>query len=249
MSFIQDWDSGGTWDSGLEWDVNVGPSPGTVAAWISDITSEHISKPKFVSMVSATLQALADNIALLQSMPGLFDLDVAAGAQLDVCGQWIGLTRYITTPLTGVFFSWDVDGQGWREGSWSADVNQTELVELPDLQYRTLLYARVAANHWNGSIPGAYAVWNAAFAATDYGVLIQDLQGMHMCMALTGPVPDAVTLAMFTGGYLSLKPAAVRIDKYYTPVVNDAPYFAYGVANDNLAGWGSGYWGVASPGN
>jgi hypothetical protein len=64
-----------------------------------------------------------------------------------------------------------------------------------------------------------------------------------MALALTGPVPDAVTLALFTGGYLDIKPAGVRINDYFTPVVPNTPYFGYGVENSNISGWGVGYWG------
>jgi hypothetical protein len=72
---------------------------------------------------------------------------------------------------------------------------------------------------------------------------------MHMAMALTGPIPDVVTQALFIGGYFDLKPAGVRIDKYYLPAEPNVPYFGFGVNNDNIAGWGIGYWGATSPGH
>jgi Protein of unknown function (DUF2612) len=249
---ISTWDSGlplADWDSGLQWDINTGPSLGTVAGWLALVTSEHASKPNYMAMLAATFQPLADNIAILESIPGAFDLDTAVGSQLDTDGQWIGIGRNINTPLSGVFFSWDVAGLGWGEGNWTPGINTTQLITLPDAQYRNLLYAKVAANHWDGSIPGAYKVFNLAFQGTGFGVLIQDLQGMHMSFALTGPVPDAVTQALFTSGYFNLKPAGVHIDKYYLPPVSNVPYFGFGVENDNIAGWGVGYWGVTAPGS
>ena len=251
MSFVDTWDSGqpgANWDTGLQWDVNVGPSVGDVSAWVNLITSEHRSQPNFVLMVSSTLQPLADIIAVLSSMPGLYDLDTAVGSQLDADGVWVGVGRSIAVPLSGVFFSWDTVGLGWSQGNWTPGINVNELILLPDTQYRTLLYARIAANHWDGSVPQAYQIWNMIFSGTGFGILIQDLQGMNMTLALTGPVPDAVTRALFTGGYLNLKPAGVRINRYYTPAQDNVPYFGWGVANDNIAGWDLGYWGVSSPG-
>jgi hypothetical protein len=250
--FISEWDSGlplSDWDSGLQWDINVGPSYGTVASWLALVTSEHASKPNFMAMLAATLQPLADIIAIMQSVPAAYDLDLAVGVQLDADGEWIGLSREITTPLTGVFFSWNTVGLGWGQADWTSSIHETELITLPDAQYRTLLYAKIAANHWDGSIPGAYAVFNTIFAGTGFGVLIQDLQGMHMAMALTGPVPDAVTRALFTGGYFDLRPAGVRMDKYYLPPVSNVPYFGFGVENASIAGWGVGYWGDTAPGH
>lgn len=237
------------WDSGLQWDVNVGPSFGSIASWLALVTSEHASKPKFMAMLAATLQPLADNIAILESIPAAYDLDAAVGVQLDTDGQWIGIGRNITTPLTGVFFSWATPGLGWGQANWAASIHETQLTRLPDVQYRTLLYAKIAANHWDGTIPGAYKVFNSIFQGTGFGVLIQDLQGMHMAMALTGPIPDAVTQALFTNGYFNLKPAAVRMDKYYLPPAPNVPYFGFGVENSSIAGWGVGYWGVTAPGN
>lgn len=249
---ITTWDSGqplASWDAGLSWDINLGPSLGSILSWMALITSEHASKPKFTSMVAATLQPLADNIAVLQSIPGLYDIDKAVGVQLDTDGEWVGISRNITIPLTGVFFSWATAGLGWDEGNWIPNIGATQLTSLPDPQYRTLLYAKIAANHWDGTIPGAYAVFNTIFAGTGYGVLIQDLQHMHMVMALTGPIPDAVTASLFTNGYFNLKPAGVQIDKYYLPPVPNVPYFGWDVENENISGWGVGYWGVTAPGN
>lgn len=202
-----------------------------------------------MAMLTVTFQPIADNIAILQSIPAAYDIDFALGVQLDTVGTWVGISRNITTPLSGVFFSWDVAGLGWDEGNWIPSINATQLVSLPDSQYRTLLYAKIAANHWDGTIPGAYTVFSTVFQGTGFGVLIQDLQHMHMSMALTGPIPDAVTQALFTGGYFNLKPAGVRIDKYYLPPVSNVPYFGWGVENENISGWGVGYWGVTAPGN
>jgi hypothetical protein len=202
-----------------------------------------------MEMLEATLQPLADIIAILESIPASYDVDDAVGVQLDTVGQWVGIGRNITTPLSGVFFSWATPGLGWDQGNWIPGINATQLTALPDPQYRTLLYAKIAANHWDGTVPGAYAVFDIVFRGTGFGVLIQDLQHMHMSFALTGPVPDAVTQALFTLGYFNLKPAGVRIDKYYLPPVSNVPYFGFGVENAHIAGWGVGYWGVTAPGN
>lgn len=251
MTFIDRFDTGepgAQYDVGLQWDVNVGPNPGNVQPYLDLITSEHNQRPKFMAMVQAVMQAYADIIAVMMTIPALFDLDDAVGVQLDVIGEWVGVTRNVKVPITGVFFSWDVVGLGWAEGSWADSSSPSELVVLPDAAYRTLLRARIAANHWDGTIPGVYEVWDTMFAGTGFGILIQDEGHMHMIMALTGPVPDAVTLALFEGGYLNLKPAGVRISKYYTPAIPSTPYFGWGVENSSISGWGVGAWGVTSAG-
>lgn len=247
---VQNWDTnqaGATWDSGLSWDVNVGPALGDTSKYLSLITSEHNQKPKFMTMVQNVVQSIADNIFVLNGMQVLFDVDTAIGDQLDIVGQWIGDTRNIAVPLTGIYFSFDTVGLGFNQGTWYSAFNPvTGIVMLSDEAFRTLLRARIANNAWDGTIPGAYAVWNTAFSGTGIGVLIQDLENMHMIMALIGPVPDAVTLALFKGGYLNIKPAGVKIDAYLTPTVPNAPYFGFDVENLSIAGFDIGAWGNAS---
>lgn len=212
-------------------------------------TSEYRNQPNFMAVLAALIQGQADNIALLQNMYASFDLDVAVGVQEDVLGQWIGVSRYIEVPLTGVYFSFDTLGLGFDQGTWwNPDEPLDALTTLPDDAYRTLLKARVVANQWNGSIPNAYEAWDTLFAGTGTSILIQDNDNMSMTYALTGPIPDALTLALFEGGYLNLKPAGVRIDDFVTPSVPDTPYFGFDVENLSIAGFDVGAWGTLSPG-
>jgi len=247
MSYVDSWDEGGRWDSGLQWDVNVGPNLGDVTPYLDRITSEHRSKPKFIAMVGGVLQPLADSQGLLNTLIALYDLDVAVGVQLDVIGKWIGQSRNLSVPLTGVYFSFDTAGVGFDQGTWHGPFDPVnDVVTLPDDAYRTLLRATIAANGWDGTIGGAYAAWNILFAGTGFGILIQDLGDMHMLFGLTGPLPDAVTVALLEGGYLSLKPAGVQVDAYLTPSVPDTPYFGFDAENTNVAGFDTGAWGLVA---
>jgi hypothetical protein len=227
--------------------VNVGPSLGDVTPYTSLITSKHNQKPKFMDMVANVAQPFADNVAVVQSLYQKFDIDVAVGDQLDKVGEWIGASRQISVPLTGVYFSLDDPLLGFDQGVWFNSFNPVSGVTfLDDEGYRTLLRARIANNRWSGSIEDAYAIWDTAFAGTGVGILIQDYGNMHMLMALTGAIPNAVTLALFRGGYLNIKPAGVKIDGYLTPSVDDAPYFGFDVDNAFIAGFDTGAWGISS---
>lgn len=252
MVVVGNWDSGlagANWDSGLQWDVNNGPNVGDITKYLSLVTSQHNDKPKFMALVAMLVQPVADISALLERMPDLFDLDKAIGDQLDIVGEWVGITRNISIPLPNVYFSLGVAGLGLNEGTLKAAFDPTTgLLRLPDDAYRTLLRARIAMNHWDGTIPDAYKAWDALFAGTGFGILIIDGGDMSMIYALTGPVPDAVTLALLTGGYLSLKPAGVHINSYITPSVPHAPYFGIGIENGAIAGLGTGTFGITSVG-
>lgn len=248
VDYISKWDSGqpgAKWDIGLQWDVNVGPNLGSVAPYLALITSEHNKKPKFMEMCRLVFQPIADDIAQLGSMIAKFDVDYAVGAQEDSVGAWAGVSRELAVPLTGVYFSLDAAGVGFDEGTWKGPFDPiTYLVLLPDAAYRQLIKARILNNWWDGTIPQAYEIWDALFAGTGFQLLIQDYGNMHMLYAILGPAPDAITLALFLGGYLNNRPAGVTVDGYMAPSVADTPYFGFDVENDAIAGFDSGAWGT-----
>ena len=191
---------------------------GDITVWTDRVTSAHSDKPKFMASLAAVLQPLADMRDLVMSLPAAFDLDTAIGAQLDIVGQWVGVTRALAVPITGVYFAFDTSGVGWDQGSWWAPGDDlTYQYALSDDGYRTLLRAKIVANTWDGTIPGAYRTWDTLFAGTGYSIKITDLGGMQMNYTLTGPVPDVVTRTLFMGGYLDIKPAGVQVATYSTP--------------------------------
>lgn len=217
-----------------------------ISLYTSLITSEHNQKPKFMAMVELLAQWGVDRQNLVNSIPGLYDIDDAVGKQLDRVGEWVGVSRNLSLPLTGVYFSFDTNGLGFDQGTWLGPFDPTTgLVALPDDAYRTLLYAVIAANNWDGTIPGAYTAWNTIFEPLGYTILIQDNQDMSMSVVLVGPTPDAVTLALFTGGYLNLRPAGVGVNNYYVPSVPGAPVFGFDVENSSIAGFDVGGWAAA----
>jgi hypothetical protein len=67
---------------------------------------------------------------------------------------------------------------------------------------------------------------------------------MTMDIALIGPAPDAVTLALFTGGYLSLVPAGVGITNYYLPSIPGDPVFGMDAENSSISGFDVGAWAI-----
>lgn len=218
---VTNWDSGifgANWDAGLQWDVNLPTPGGDPSSYLALITSEHIGKPKFIAGLASVLQPIADLQVTYGAISSAFDLDTAVGTQLDAIGLWVGVSRNLVVPLSNVWFSWDTTGLGWDQASWY-DPNQptSETVTLPDDAFRTLIRAKIVNNSWNGSIPVAYSVWNTLFASTGWTIDIHDNQDMTMSFVLRGPAPDAITLALLTGGLFELRPAGVSASYSYSP--------------------------------
>ncbi|KWK71694.1 DUF2612 domain-containing protein [Burkholderia ubonensis] len=207
------------------------------------ITSEHRDKPRFAATVAAVVQPLVDQMNLLASMPGKFDLDVAVGDQLDTVGLWVGVSRRIRTPLSGIYFSFDIDGLGFDQGIWKGPFDpDTGLTVLDDDTYRLVIRAKIGANHWDGTLASSAAILNSIFGA-DTHVFIEDHQDMSMTIGISGKVPSAVFLALLAGGYIPLKPEGVRVNYTIVTTVDGAPLFGFDMNNQFVAGFDAGAWG------
>lgn len=186
------------------------------------ITSNHAVRPKFVATVAASVQPLADSGALLASIPAAFDLDNAVGAQLDVIGQWVGISRNLPTPLTGVYFSLDTTGLGLDQGIiFGPGDSLSGLTAVPDDHYRIMLAAKIASNYWDGTIPGAYAVLAVALASAAFRLMIQDNGDMtltYMVMALSAD--DAAYLVTLDGAAFTMDGAGITVGAPLTSAID-----------------------------
>lgn len=211
--------------------------------YLNLVTSEHREKPKFAAMIQLDVGVPVRVQDLLAAMIPLFDVDLAVGQQLDVIGQWAGISRNIPVPIPaeGVYFEWDSlsVAKGWDVALWADPTQPTEIVTLPDDVYRNFVKAKIAANKWDGSLEDMYAVWDSVF--TDITIFVQDNQNMSYNLGFVGRPVDSLTLALIQIGYLPLKPEGVRVNVIYSPI-DDSPMFAWDVETDVFKGWDEGSW-------
>lgn len=211
-----------------------------VDKYLNLITSEHRDKPKFMATVELTTSFFVQVQDVVRSFLEKFDLDNAAGSQLDIVGKWVGITRNVAIPADGVYFQWDgSQATGWDFGSWGDTRQPVTITSLPDDAYRTLIRTKIAANQWDGTTEGAYEIWDQIFPVIR--VLILDNQDMSYDLGLVGAIVDSLTLALVTGGYLKLKPEGVRINQVFV-AVDSNPLFAWDSENEYLGGWDEASW-------
>jgi len=214
----------------------------TLASYLARITSEHANKPKFVAYVSALIQPLLDSQALLRSLLTTFDLDTAIGVQLDAVGKWVGRTRFVEQPITGLYFSFDTVGLGWDQGVWKGPFDSTDgLTRLDDDTYRQLLRAKVILNSWDGSIAEAAKALGLLLNNPSSIVTILDNQDMTMTVGISGVVPSPLITALLEGGYLPINPEGVGIN-YQITSINGTALFGFDVENAAIDGWDRGSW-------
>jgi uncharacterized protein DUF2612 len=215
--------------------------------YLNRVPSANQTAPKFMAMLSAILQPIVDNINLVDSIPELFDIDTAVGTQLDVVGQWVGLSRMLEAPIPNVYFSLDSATLGLDQGVWYAPFDPTEgVISLDDATYRMMLYIKIAANNWDGSFAQMQAILASIFA-TSPGTLFfaQDNFDMTITLAIAGDIPSQLFIQLLVQDYLTLRGAAVGIAEVVVTSVDGAPIFGLDGENAYISGLDVGAWGTA----
>lgn len=216
---------------------------GDVNQYLNLVTSGFRDKPNFIAALTAALQPFADSLAQINDIPSKYDVDTAVGVQLDVVGEWVGAGRSLRVPLTGVYFSFNTPNLGFNEGIWKGKYDpDTGLIQLPDDQYRILIKAKIANNQWDGTLESAYSIYSQIFDVGGNSFFLQDLGNLTIALGVYGVVPNQVTLALLTQGYLDIRPAGVLISNYLFPS-SSGPLFAFNL-NDgvNFGGFNIGSW-------
>lgn len=139
--------------------------------YVNLVTNQHRDKPNFIATLRALTQGFVDNLIALLAMPPAFDLDTAVGVQLDAIGLWVGISRRVSVPISGVYFSFDDPALGFDAGVWYGAGDPSEgLVDLDDFTYRLLIRAKIGANRWDGTKPSLLAIINSVFASDQQAV-------------------------------------------------------------------------------
>lgn len=219
--------------------------PKSITNYTSRITNYNSSHPNFMTTLAASLQPLVDVDGVVSSLPADFDIDTAVGAQLDVVGQWVNLSRKVNVPIPNPWFSFGDISRGWGRGIWKQPYDTgTTAKNLDDDAYRRILKARIGANLWDGTTSEAYSVLVSFFeAGGQTKVIVDDKNQMQVIYALSRHIPDSVSLELFRGNYLPLSPAGVKT-YHFVSSVDNTPIFGFGLSNSKIAGWGGGSWGT-----
>lgn len=213
-----------------------------ITDYTGKITSEHADKPKYMAMVQAVCQSFLGATGAAKSLPDDFDIDSAIGVQLDIAGVWVGISRYVRTPLIGIYFALDMPGLGFDQGSWRGPFDPDNgTTRLDDDTYRTLIKARIGANHWDGTLEQSRRILDLVFSGDSY-VFIEDNQDMSINIGVVGKPLSAIELALLTGGYIPIKPQSVKVSYYIIPT-DDGPLFGFDVSNQYISGFDQGNWG------
>lgn len=215
------------------------------------ITNYHRGKPLFADHVDLSTRPLIDTSIALQNLLSAFDIDSAVGVQLDVLGEWIGRTRIVSQPISGVYFSFDTDGVGWDQGIWQGPYDlDAGYTSLSDETYRIVLKAKIAINNWNGQNDTLPPILETALEGSGLKMQIVDNQDMTISVWVFPEVDISLVslelLAAIRQGYLTVKAAGVWAGDIQTPSIETPSvgtrFFGFDIENEYIAGLDEGAW-------
>lgn len=216
------------------------------------ITNYHATKPLFFQHVDLSTRPLTDVSTSLKSLITAFDIDTAVGVQLDILGEWIGRSRIVSVPISGIYFSFDTDGLGWDQGVWQGPFDpDSGYTALSDETYRIILKAKIAINNWDGRNDSLPPILDAATAGSGLRMQIVDNQDMTISVWV---FPDTdisdvsrELIAAIKQGYLTVKAAGVWAGGIETPSVETpsegSKFFGFDMDNEFISGFDVGAWG------
>lgn len=190
-------------------------------------------------MIRALVAAFAGELNPIEATLGdLFNLrwlDNATGVQLDLIGNIVGQSRAVASSVYISFFGFSAQpaavGFGQARLRHDGEV-YAATTNLPDTEYRALLYAKIARNNSHGTVEDIIKTVLAVFNVTN--VIVQNV--------------GVASLAIYIGRYLAPAEAIREISYSLIPTLAGVgftlnqynPAKVFGFANQGYSGFGVG---------
>lgn len=184
--------------------------------YIDLVTPEHKAKPKYKSMLDALLKPNDDIFDLCIVFDSEFDIYTATGSQLDILGQFIGVSRQV---------------------SYDPTVGDSSI--LNDDLYRIVLLSTLFKNGWRGGTDDLNESWKTIMPSINLGII--DHQDMTMDAFVVGSMNQSL-IDLINKGYIIPKPLGVGV-KYS---ISSHALFGYDTNNATVKGYDEGYWGSSA---
>jgi hypothetical protein len=178
--------------------------------YLNLIPQENKQAEKFIGTVSVGVKPCVQIQDVMNSLITEYDIDYAAGVQLDVIGEWIGRGRSIPLPLD-FYFTWDATAiLGWNQGLWKGVFDpDTGVIRLPDDLYRAVLKAKIVSNNWDGNLNTIYEILVLGTMADISAFTVVDNHDMTMNIDTVGLTE--LQQALINQEILILKPLGVLL--------------------------------------
>ena len=157
-----------------------------ISYYLNLLTSEYRMAPNLNANLASSLQLFEDVMTCNVGMTEAFDLDYAAGVQLDILGIIAGVSRTVRFQP-------------------SDSVSPI----LDDGTYRLVIKATIAANQWDGTQSELYPIWKSLSPTGSINIV--DNQNMTCTIVLTG-IFTSIVQDLIVNGYIVPRPEGVLYD-------------------------------------
>jgi len=184
---------------------------------VSDtILAQYANSPSLCTIIEGFNQAVDPRSIINNWYDNVWNPQTATGWGLDVWGRIVGVSRVLKVTETNFFgFSQGApDSKTFGSGTFYNGGAVTSNYSLSDDAFRRLIFAKAAANIWDGSIPALNAILMQLFG--DEGVCyVADNQDMTITLAFEF-APTPVGISIIASGILP-RPSGVRYSYAFTP--------------------------------
>lgn len=202
------------------------------------IVPQHADKPHLRALITTLCEPFADIMTANELARDAFDIDSAVGAQLDILGHWIGLSRDLVVPITSpIYFSFDTPGLGFDEGYFAGRFDVTDTtIRMDDDTYRIALKGKIASNAWDGQNATHHEIALHALESLGLSVSVVDNQDMSYFLIIRTATPPVI-VELVRQHIIPPKPAGVRLLGIF---YGGFPYFAMDHDDAVFAGFDEG---------
>jgi hypothetical protein len=195
--------------------------------WQQTLLSQYVASPTLTGMIESFSEAISPNADIYNFYNNIWNVATAVGNGLDIWGQIVGVSRYLTINSSSNFgydeayttITAPIGPQPFNQAAFFNGTSATSNFALSDAQYRRLILVKAAANISNLSVPSINALLRAEFGTSDgtnpYGkAYVIDTGGLTFQYHLEF-TPSPVQVAIINNSGVFPKPAGVSVTLTY----------------------------------
>jgi len=183
--------------------IGLSPIEGTAVAGTETLLAQYANSPVIRKLIEDFAEAVDPTANIQRFYDLLWNVATAVGYGLDVWGRIVGVDRVLAVPQ-GVHFGFEeavgpgIDTFGF--GIYYSGGGVTTNYALSDDAFRLLIFAKAAANLWDGSIPGLNNILRLLFPGQV--AYCTDLGGMAMTYTFAFPLTPVQAAVIANSGVL-----------------------------------------------
>ena len=195
--------------------VDIGISSIAVSPNIdATLISQYAQSPVLTQLIDNCAQYFDQSANWGNFYQYVWNIDTAENWGLDFWGKILGVSRYLTLPVTAQYLGLEgadgtASGYPFGVGVFFDGATATQTYALPDPDYRTLLYAKALANISRTSIPALNQLLMLLFAGQG-DAYVEDNGNMQMTYYL-GWTPTNIQLAIMEQSGVMPHPTGVSV--------------------------------------